>query len=196
MDKQFINIDDLVRHRLSGGEEEERAGAWLNMRNLLDKEMPQKKRRGGFFFWFNSLAVIGVISAISFGGYELTSFIERSNAQSLSSTAYPVDKNVIASAIPGDFSMSNNMHSSVRTSDHSYSSSSADNESNDKAKTSRYSAKHEKNALNGIVAKTENTSNITHTEADNNKASQYATDANTRTNLREPSLSISAQQTP
>lgn len=42
MDKNMVNIDDLLRQRLTGGEEEERAGAWLKMRDLLDEKMPEK----------------------------------------------------------------------------------------------------------------------------------------------------------
>ena len=70
MDKNFINIDDLVRQRLGGGEESERAGAWLQMRDLLDKEMPQKK--GGFIYWrriFSAIGVLALISTMSIGGY-------------------------------------------------------------------------------------------------------------------------------
>ncbi len=40
MDKNMIHIDDFVRQRLGGGEEPDRPGAWLSMRELLDKEMP------------------------------------------------------------------------------------------------------------------------------------------------------------
>ena len=41
MDKNFVEIDNLVKQRLGGGEEHERPGSWQNMRELLDKEMPQ-----------------------------------------------------------------------------------------------------------------------------------------------------------
>ncbi len=40
MDKNFVHIDDLFKKGLSGVEEPERAGAWLRMQDLLDKEMP------------------------------------------------------------------------------------------------------------------------------------------------------------
>jgi len=74
MDKNFVNIDDLVRQRLGGGEEQERSGAWMNMRDLLDKEMPQEDR-AGFFYWrrmMSAVAVLLLIASISMGGYELS----------------------------------------------------------------------------------------------------------------------------
>ena len=71
MDKNFVSVDDLVRQRLEGGEERERSGAWLQMRDLLDKEMPQAKPTN----WrrmFGGLAAVLLITSISLGGYELT----------------------------------------------------------------------------------------------------------------------------
>ncbi|MBS1615077.1 MAG: outer membrane beta-barrel protein [Bacteroidetes bacterium] len=65
----MIRIDDLVRQRLSGAEEPERAGAWLNMRELLDKEMPQAAGP-------NWRRIIGYLSLLLFlgagtvGGYK------------------------------------------------------------------------------------------------------------------------------
>jgi len=72
MDNNFVNIDDLVRQRLGGGEEQERSGAWLHMRELLDEEMP---RQAGFVYWRRMLsasAVLLLIASISVGGYELS----------------------------------------------------------------------------------------------------------------------------
>lgn len=70
MDNNMIHIDDLVRQRLSGREEPERPGAWLSMRELLDKEMPVStgynwRRVIGYF------SVLLLISAASVGGYRL-----------------------------------------------------------------------------------------------------------------------------
>ncbi|RYD58943.1 MAG: hypothetical protein EOP56_01565 [Sphingobacteriales bacterium] len=77
MDKNMINIDDLLRQRLGGGEEKERPGGWLQMRDLLDKEMPVQQP-GSAFNWRRMLGVItGVvaISAVGLGGYQaVTSF--------------------------------------------------------------------------------------------------------------------------
>ncbi len=74
MDNNMVNIDDLVRQRLLGGEEKERAGAWLRMSELLEEEMP---RRRGAFMWrrtFGALGVMALLGAIALGGYELNSY--------------------------------------------------------------------------------------------------------------------------
>ncbi|MDR3680416.1 MAG: hypothetical protein P4L41_10660 [Flavipsychrobacter sp.] len=71
MDKNLINIDDLFRQRLSGGEEEEREGAWMNMRNLLDEEMPVKPAGG--IRWRRMLtytAGLLLLALAALGGYE------------------------------------------------------------------------------------------------------------------------------
>jgi len=67
-----MNIDDLVRQRLGGGEEHEQAGSWGRMRDLLDKEMPQKKPAG--IYWRRSLSAIALlllVAGASVGGYEM-----------------------------------------------------------------------------------------------------------------------------
>lgn len=51
MDPNKIHIDELVRQRLQGGEEEPRPGAWITMRELLDKQMPVGRPAGGGFGW-------------------------------------------------------------------------------------------------------------------------------------------------
>ena len=74
MDKNFASIDDLVRQRLEGGEERERAGAWLRMSELLEKEMPV---RPAGFMWrrmFSVIAVCAVIASLSLGGYEFSAY--------------------------------------------------------------------------------------------------------------------------
>lgn len=69
MDKNMIKIDDLVRQRLSGGEEEERAGAWLKMRDMLDNESPSRRVAFG---WRKILApTLGLLllASLGMGGY-------------------------------------------------------------------------------------------------------------------------------
>lgn len=76
MDKNMIHIDDLVKQRLTGGEEREMPGSWSRMRDLLDKEMPQKKRVAGYYDWRRILsAATGMLllSALSVGGYHVIS---------------------------------------------------------------------------------------------------------------------------
>lgn len=75
MDKNFVKIDDLVRQRLGGVEEKEPAGAWGRMHDLLDREMPQK-RRIGIFYWrriFSAVAVLSLVGTVCVGSYELAS---------------------------------------------------------------------------------------------------------------------------
>ncbi len=70
MDKDMIHIDDLVRGQLSGREEDERPGAWLHMRELLDKNMPagtpapfNRRRFGGY------MALLSLLAVMVTGGY-------------------------------------------------------------------------------------------------------------------------------
>lgn len=75
MDKNMINIDEFVKQRLEGAEENERAGAWLNMRDLLDEKMPLSPIKGAFN-WRKYLAATGgllLLTLFSLGGYELLS---------------------------------------------------------------------------------------------------------------------------
>ncbi len=91
MDKDLISIDDLVRQRLGGGEEQERSGAWLQMRDLLDKEMPQEKR-AGFIYWRRMMGAVGVlllIASIAVGGYELNASRNGSAANTTTDVALP-----------------------------------------------------------------------------------------------------------
>lgn len=68
MDKNKIHIDDFVRSRLTGAEEHERPGAWLAMRELLDKELPVQAA----FNWrrllgFATAAILA--TSVGVGGY-------------------------------------------------------------------------------------------------------------------------------
>ncbi|HTN45991.1 MAG TPA: outer membrane beta-barrel protein [Flavipsychrobacter sp.] len=73
MDKNMIKIDDLVRQRLGGGEEEERPGAWLQMRDLLDQKLPAQSTPAGGYNWKRMLtAATGVVllASLTVGGYK------------------------------------------------------------------------------------------------------------------------------
>jgi hypothetical protein len=86
MDKNFIKVDDLVRQRLGGGEERERSGAWLNMRDLLDKEMPQEERRIGIFYWrrlFSVVAALSLVGTVAVGSYEFSNAFRNRNVAEL-----------------------------------------------------------------------------------------------------------------
>ena len=72
MDNNMINIDDLLKQRLGDAEERERAGAWTNMRDLLDQQMPVNA--GASTNWrrmFFYVAGVALLAAISVGGYQM-----------------------------------------------------------------------------------------------------------------------------
>ncbi len=95
MDKNFIRVDDLMRQRLGGGEERERSGAWLNMRELLDKEMPQHKRIG-IFYWrrlFSVVAVLSLVGTVCIGSYELSSALKSGSTAGLVTADAPAANN-------------------------------------------------------------------------------------------------------
>ena len=74
MDNNLINIDDLVRQRLGGGEESERAGAWLRMQELLDKK--ERRKPFGMLFWRRAIIYSGVailLASLTVGGYQYSS---------------------------------------------------------------------------------------------------------------------------
>ena len=74
MDNEFIKIDDLLRQRLGGVEERERNGSWMNMRELLDKEMPQEKP-ASILYWrrtFGVVAALSLLTTVGIGGYEFS----------------------------------------------------------------------------------------------------------------------------
>lgn len=73
MDKNMIKIDDFVRQRLSGGEEKERAGAWLQMRDLLDEKMPLRPAAGGYNWRRMLTAATGLLlfASLTVGGYKM-----------------------------------------------------------------------------------------------------------------------------
>lgn len=69
----MIHIDDLVRQRLSGGEERERSGAWANMRELLDQKMPTEAPPGGFR-WKRAFGLFGgllLLATLTVGSYHV-----------------------------------------------------------------------------------------------------------------------------
>lgn len=76
----MINIDDLVRQRLSGDEEKEPAGAWLNMKDLLDQNLPVNQPVG--FNWrrmFGIASVLVLLSFITVGSYHVINAYRQGN---------------------------------------------------------------------------------------------------------------------
>lgn len=73
MDKDMMNIDDLFKQKMSEGEEKERPGAWLLMKDLLNDKMPVAVAVGTTLYnwrkiysFFAGAAVIGSV----FVGYK------------------------------------------------------------------------------------------------------------------------------
>lgn len=81
MNKDMINIDDFVREKLGGQPEREDPAAWLRMKALLDKEMPE--RAVPFYFrWGKPMAFLGaaiLLSGLCVGGFEITKAIRAKN---------------------------------------------------------------------------------------------------------------------
>lgn len=75
MDKNMINIDELLQQRLGNAEEPLRSGAWANMSELLDKEMPDRKVPVAAANWRRMFAYVAgiviLLVALSVGGYEM-----------------------------------------------------------------------------------------------------------------------------
>lgn len=106
MDNNFINIDDLVRQRLSGASEPERSGAWNRMSALLDEE---DRRKPLGIYWnrvMNYCGVAMLMAAVSVGGYEMTTAF-RTTAEpaapgSLAKGSLPATGNNTRSTASGD----------------------------------------------------------------------------------------------
>lgn len=82
MDKDMIKIDDLLKQRLGDAEERERAGAWTNMRDLLDQQMPVAA--GTSTNWrrmFAYVAGVLVLASLTVGGYEMVESFSGSGAE-------------------------------------------------------------------------------------------------------------------
>jgi len=85
MNKDMINIDDFVRGKLGGHEEKEDPAAWLRMKALLDKEMPER----AVPFWFRMRKPLGfmacalLVSALCVGGYKMMESSKRDIAQAV-----------------------------------------------------------------------------------------------------------------
>ena len=65
MDKNMIKIDDLLRQRLGDAEEQERPAAWLQMRDLLDKQMPVTRAGVNWRRMFAYVAGVAILAAVS-----------------------------------------------------------------------------------------------------------------------------------
>jgi hypothetical protein len=97
MNKDMINIDDFVREKLGEQPEKENPAAWLKMKALLDKEMPE--RAVPFYFrWGKPMAFLGatlLLAGLCVGGYELTKGIRgKGNGESVNN---PTESGIVNS---------------------------------------------------------------------------------------------------
>ena len=84
MNKDMMNIDDFVKEKLNGHpHKDDAAAAWPKMKELLDKEKPE--RVAPFLFrWRKPMAFWGaaiLLSALCVGGYELIQLRETENLE-------------------------------------------------------------------------------------------------------------------
>ncbi|MFA6149774.1 MAG: hypothetical protein WC716_00550 [Chitinophagaceae bacterium] len=88
MNKDMINIDDFVREKLGGHTEKEDPAAWLRMKDLLDKEMPEKA--APFIFRLGKpMAFLGaalLIGALCVGGYKINALREKTSGTTATGT--------------------------------------------------------------------------------------------------------------
>lgn len=127
MDKNMINIDDLFRQRLGGGEEEERSGAWLQMRGLLDEKMPV-----GVVNWRRMLMFTGglaLLAAVSITGYEVSSSTRNLADASINTANNSTDKQS-AITINSNKVLSGNNQPATKTTTSANNNSSSNNNNN------------------------------------------------------------------
>lgn len=105
MDKNMINIDDLVRQRLSGGEEAIMPDSWSRMKELLDKEKPEKRVAG--FAWRRIYGIITgllLVSALTVGSYHLVNSISfRENNANETGNGFSKSTNSNRNYVSGNF---------------------------------------------------------------------------------------------
>lgn len=110
MDKNMINIDDLMRRRLGGAEEREPAGAWGAMKDLLDKEMPVQSTAATNWRRMLGYATGLIIAAtVTVGGYKMvsTGFTSGKLSGNLNATSEKASSSIAQanhSSIPGSSS--------------------------------------------------------------------------------------------
>jgi hypothetical protein len=118
MDSNLINIDDLVKQRLSGGEERERSGSWQRMQALLEQE--ERKKPFGMIFWRRAMSTAGVVLVLALltaGGYEVTTaFRGNADAEIAGNNATPgQEAHNIASAVAANEKATNAVNPAATT---------------------------------------------------------------------------------
>ena len=182
MDKNFISVDDLVRQRFSGEEENERPAAWMQMRDLLDKEMPQ---RGGFLYWRRAFSIAGLLllaTSISVGGYLYATRGLNGNGNGANNNALAANtrtnNNLTASNTAVNNAPANNT-TEIKETTASTTTSAAVNTNHNAKNTSNHKTTAGKVATDNIAAN--NTTTTPNTTTDNTTTSKTITDNTAKT---------------
>lgn len=101
MDKNMIKIDDLLRQRLGDAEEQERPAAWLQMRDLLDKQMPVTRAAVNWRRMFAYVAGVAILAAVSVGGYEMSQSFSGGNTTAGNTTGTGASTSPAATGLAG-----------------------------------------------------------------------------------------------
>lgn len=99
MDKNMINVDDFFRQNLEDGEIAPRSGAWVNMRHLLDENMPLNPPKRSFFGrkYFGLLLGLLLLTSATVGGYHVLHNNKNGHQESINTVGIPYVNNNITS---------------------------------------------------------------------------------------------------
>ncbi len=102
MDNNLINIDDLVRQRLGGGEERERSGAWLRMQELLEED--KRRKPLGMVNWKRAMTYGGLLLLLgtaTVGSYEVTTAFRGNGTPGTGDQPLANASNATTNGVPG-----------------------------------------------------------------------------------------------
>jgi len=162
MDKNMINIDDLFKQRFNR-EEEERPGAWLRMRDLLDDKMPVNAPAAGVNWrrMLSYVAGIALLATVTVGSYEVaTKSRSNDDASRLASTVAGVPEHrSLASRTASELMVNGNKGNTQTTN-----ASGINTDSKNATSNTEKVAENSNNSIN---------KNINHTHLNRSKSSNY-----------------------
>jgi hypothetical protein len=140
MDKNMISIDNLVRQRLAGGEEERPAAGWMQMRNLLDEKMPTSAPGTNWRRVFGIGAALLLLSGLTVGGYEMLS-ANRGTGNGANNNTMAVNTTATGNAVSSNTTRNNNSSSNTVSNNNS-----SNNSNNNSAATGIAAGNNNNNA--------------------------------------------------